>query len=116
MAVEALARRPPLSRLARRHARSTASVALLIAVLLPFAWMVQMAFRPAADALELSLAFSPTLEAFAEANRSTGATTLIITHNATIQQIADRTLRFADGRIVDEITNLTRKRPDQMSW
>jgi len=56
------------------------------------------------------------LEALAEANRSTGATTLIITHNATIQQIADRTLRFADGRIVDEITNLTRKRPDQMSW
>lgn len=56
------------------------------------------------------------LEALAEANRSTGATTLIITHNATIQQIADRTLRFADGRIVDEVTNPTRKRPDQMSW
>lgn len=56
------------------------------------------------------------LEALAEANRSTGATTLIITHNATIQQIADRTLRFADGRIVDEVTNPTRMRPDQMSW
>jgi putative ABC transport system ATP-binding protein len=56
------------------------------------------------------------LEALAEANRTTGATTLIITHNATIQQIADRTLRFADGRIVDEVSNPTRKRPDQMSW
>ncbi|WP_435258269.1 ABC transporter ATP-binding protein [Thioclava sp. FR2] len=56
------------------------------------------------------------LEALAEANRSTGATTLIITHNATIQQIGDRTLRFADGRIVEEVSNPTRKRPDQMSW
>lgn len=56
------------------------------------------------------------LDALAEANRSTGATTLIITHNAAIQQIADRTLRFADGRIVEETTNATRKRPDQVSW
>ncbi len=56
------------------------------------------------------------LEALVEANRSTGATTLIITHNAAIQQIADRTLRFADGRIVEEITNATRKRPSEVSW
>lgn len=56
------------------------------------------------------------LEALAEANRSTGATTLIITHNAAIRQIADRTLRFADGRIVEQMTNATRLRPDQVSW
>lgn len=56
------------------------------------------------------------LDALVEANRTTGATTLIITHNATIQQIADRTLRFADGRIVDEIANATRKRPGDLSW
>jgi len=56
------------------------------------------------------------LEALVEANRSTGATTLIITHNAAIQQIADRTLRFADGRIVEEVTNPTRKRPSEVSW
>ncbi|WP_434617712.1 ABC transporter ATP-binding protein [Tabrizicola sp. M-4] len=56
------------------------------------------------------------LEALEQANRSTGATTLIITHNAAIQQIADRTLRFADGRIVEEVTNAARKRPDQVSW
>ena len=56
------------------------------------------------------------LDALVEANRTTGATTLIITHNATIQQIADRTLRFADGRIVDEIANPTRKRPGDLSW
>lgn len=56
------------------------------------------------------------LAALEQANRSTGTTTLIITHNAAIQQIADRTLRFADGRIVDEVTNTERKRPDQVSW
>ena len=56
------------------------------------------------------------LDALVEANRTTGATTLIITHNATIQQIADRTLRFADGHIVDEIANPTRKRPGDLSW
>src|SRR5690606_26442662 len=37
----------------------------LIVVLLPFLWMLQMAFRPAGDALSLDLLFSPTLEAFA---------------------------------------------------
>ena len=56
------------------------------------------------------------LEALAEANRKTGATTLIITHNAAIQDIADRTLRFADGQIVEERLNPNPKRPDQVSW
>lgn len=56
------------------------------------------------------------LDALTEANRATGATTLIITHNAAIRDIADRTLRFADGRIVEEWVNPQRKRPDQVSW
>ena len=53
-----------LGLLGKRHARDAVSVLLLLLVLLPFLWMVQMAFRPAADALELSLYFTPTLEAF----------------------------------------------------
>lgn len=56
------------------------------------------------------------LEALSEANQATGATTLIITHNAAIREIADRTLRFADGRIVEEVVNTSRKRADQVSW
>jgi len=56
------------------------------------------------------------LEALTEANRVTGATTLIITHNAAIHEIADRVLRFADGRIVEETVNSHRKRADQVSW
>lgn len=56
------------------------------------------------------------LEALAEVNRSVGATTLVITHNAAIREIADRVLRFADGRIVEETTNATKKSPAEVSW
>ena len=56
------------------------------------------------------------LEALTEANRTTGATTLIITHNAAIQAIADRTLRFGDGRIIEELSNAHRKTPGEVSW
>jgi putative ABC transport system ATP-binding protein len=56
------------------------------------------------------------LEALAEVNRTVGATTLVITHNAAIRDIADRVVRFADGRIVEETVNLTRKSPSEVSW
>ncbi len=49
---------------ASRHARDAISVALLLVLLAPFAWLIQMAFRPAADALELTLQFTPTLDSF----------------------------------------------------
>ncbi len=49
----------------QRYLRSSAAVVVLVLVLLPFLWMLQMAFRPAGDALSLDLVFSPTLEAFA---------------------------------------------------
>jgi putative ABC transport system ATP-binding protein len=56
------------------------------------------------------------LEALTEVNRRIGATTLVITHNAAIREIADRMLRFADGRIVEEVVNTTRKAPAEVSW
>ena len=56
------------------------------------------------------------LEALTEVNRKVGTTTLVITHNAAIQEIGDRVLRLADGRIVEERVNPARKRPDQVSW
>lgn len=56
------------------------------------------------------------LEALVEVNRRIGATTLVITHNAAIQEIADRVLRFADGRIVDERVNTAPKAPAEVSW
>lgn len=56
------------------------------------------------------------LEALTEVNRATGATTLVITHNAAIREIADRSLRFADGRIAEEVKNPARKAPTEVSW
>ena len=56
------------------------------------------------------------LEALTEVNRRVGATTLVITHNAAIREIADRVLRFADGRIVEETVNASRKAPAEVSW
>ncbi len=56
------------------------------------------------------------LEALTEVNRATGATTLVITHNAAIREIAGRTLRFADGQIVEETLNTHRKAPAEVSW
>lgn len=56
------------------------------------------------------------LEALTQVNRSVGATTLVITHNAAIRDIADRVLRFADGRIVEETVNATKKAPAEVSW
>jgi putative ABC transport system ATP-binding protein len=56
------------------------------------------------------------LEALTEVNRAIGATTLVITHNAAIREIADRTLRFADGQIVEETANPARKAPSEVFW
>ncbi|MFN4128609.1 MAG: ABC transporter ATP-binding protein [Paracoccaceae bacterium] len=56
------------------------------------------------------------LEALTQVNRTIGATTLVITHNAAIREIADRVLRFADGRIVEETVNTSKKSPAEVSW
>jgi len=56
------------------------------------------------------------LEALAQVNRDMGATTLVITHNAAISEIADRVIRFADGRIAQETVNSARKVPAEVTW
>jgi putative ABC transport system ATP-binding protein len=56
------------------------------------------------------------LEALTLVNRTVGATTLVITHNAAISEIADRVIRFADGRIANETVNATRKAPAEVTW
>jgi multiple sugar transport system permease protein len=47
-----------------RHARALVVALLLVVVLSPFLWLVQLAFRPAADIFEDSLLFMPTLDGF----------------------------------------------------
>ena len=49
-------------------------------------------------------------------NAELGATTLIVTHNAAIQDVAHRVLHFADGRISRTRTNETRSAAADLSW
>ncbi len=56
------------------------------------------------------------LEALTRVSAETGATTLVITHNAAIADIADRVVHFANGAIVSEIRNATRKQASEVSW
>ena len=56
------------------------------------------------------------LEALTRVAAETGATTLVITHNAAIAAIADRVVNFANGTIVSEQRNASRKQPSEVSW
>jgi putative ABC transport system ATP-binding protein len=56
------------------------------------------------------------LEALTKVNAETGATTLVITHNAAIQEIAGRVVNFANGTIASERRNATRKPASAVSW
>ena len=56
------------------------------------------------------------LEAILTVNRSLGTTTVLITHNAVIADIAHRVLHFADGRIVETRVNASRRAPAELSW
>ena len=48
----------------RAHGRAAAAIALLLLLMFPFLWLVQLAFRPAADVFSDDLLFRPTLESF----------------------------------------------------
>jgi len=56
------------------------------------------------------------LEALAQINRELGTTVVVITHNATIAEMADRVIYLSDGRIVDVVNNSVKKSPSEMSW
>ncbi len=56
------------------------------------------------------------LEALADINRSVGTTTVVITHNASIAQMADRVLRMRSGRIIEELRNAVRRPPRELEW
>jgi putative ABC transport system ATP-binding protein len=56
------------------------------------------------------------LEALSRVNAELGTTMAIITHNASIQQIAHRVFTFRDGRIVGSVANQRRAQPAEVSW
>lgn len=56
------------------------------------------------------------IDALLGVNQQLGTTTMIITHNASIQEVADRVLYFADGRISHIKRNETRRAAAELSW
>jgi len=56
------------------------------------------------------------LEALRNVNVTMGATTLLITHNATVAGMADRVVTFSDGAIKEERCNAERLDPKELSW
>jgi putative ABC transport system ATP-binding protein len=56
------------------------------------------------------------LEAIERVNRELGTTTVVITHNAPIADMADRVLRLADGRLVDEHRNAHKRPAAELRW
>ncbi len=56
------------------------------------------------------------LEALERVNREMGTTTVVITHNAAIADMADRVIHLSDGCITGIEHNAHRKQPREISW
>jgi putative ABC transport system ATP-binding protein len=56
------------------------------------------------------------LEALARANTELGTTTVLITHNASIANMADSVVRLADGRVSSIERPAVRQSPRDLSW
>ena len=56
------------------------------------------------------------IEALLGVNQQLGTTTVIITHNASIQEVADRVLFFADGKISRIQKNESRREASALVW
>lgn len=56
------------------------------------------------------------LEALDRINRELGTTTVLITHNAGVAEMADRIIRLSDGLIAEVRGNEHKKPPRELSW
>ena len=56
------------------------------------------------------------IEALLSVNEQLGTTTVIITHNASIQSVADRVFFFADGRVSKIQKNESRRKAAEVTW
>lgn len=56
------------------------------------------------------------LKVLNDVNRQLGTTLMVITHNATVGQMADRVIRMADGRVREIITNESRRPVEEIEW
>ncbi len=56
------------------------------------------------------------LDAIERVNRELGTTTVVITHNVDIAQMADRVIRLSDGRIISDEANPDKRAPAELAW
>jgi putative ABC transport system ATP-binding protein len=56
------------------------------------------------------------LEVIERINRELGTTTVLITHNASIARMADRVIRFGDGRVTSIEVNPVQSAPRELAW
>jgi putative ABC transport system ATP-binding protein len=56
------------------------------------------------------------LEALASVNEELGTTTVVITHNAAIAQMADYVIRLADGQVTTVEARTSKLAPRELSW
>ena len=56
------------------------------------------------------------IEAIVNVASEIGATTLIVTHNAVVADIADRVIHFSNGAVVDVTNNAAKRAPRELVW
>lgn len=56
------------------------------------------------------------LEALQEVNERYRSTTLIVTHNADVARMSEKTIHFSGGRIRDIVVNAARAAPSEIRW
>jgi putative ABC transport system ATP-binding protein len=56
------------------------------------------------------------LEALSQVNVELGTTTVVITHNSAIAEMADRVIHLADGQVAAVETRSVKKAPRDLSW
>lgn len=56
------------------------------------------------------------LEVIQRVNLELGTTTAVITHNASIADMADRVIRMRSGKIIESHRNPEKKAPSELSW
>jgi putative ABC transport system ATP-binding protein len=56
------------------------------------------------------------LDAIVDVSRETGTTTLIVTHNAVVAELADRVVRFSNGSVASVVENPKKRSPHELTW